>query len=147
MAFIQATCSCAPPGTSYRVLGRSTITSSSGALTIEGIFKSSGLETSKMIDVHEYSKRLENARRRLGQLRHSDLLLAFIDHLLALGLLSENMVAKIADINEDDFYLIEKLSKEFSEYFNPNVDLRKIMESKFTKIVPLSHRLYGKLYG
>jgi glutamate synthase domain-containing protein 3 len=55
--------------------------------------------------------------------------------------------AKIADINEDDLHLIEKLLKEFSEQFNPNMDLRKIMESKFTKIVPLSHRPYGKLYG
>jgi len=36
-----------------------------------------------MIDVHGYSKRLKSARRRLAQLRHSDLLLAFVDHLLA----------------------------------------------------------------
>ncbi len=63
--------------------GGRTNTYSSGALTIEGIFKSSGLETSEMIDVHGYSKRLKSARRRLAQLRHSDLLLAFVDHLLA----------------------------------------------------------------
>ncbi len=49
-----------------------------------------------MIDVHGYSKRLESARRRLSQLRHSDLLLAFVDHLLALGL-SEGRVAKVAN--------------------------------------------------
>jgi glutamate synthase domain-containing protein 3 len=54
--------------------------------------------------------------------------------------------AKIADINEDDLHLIGNLSKEFSEQFNPNMDLGKTMESKFTK-VPLSHRPYGKLYG
>ena len=49
-----------------------------------------------MIDVHGYSKRLESARRRLAQLRHSSLLLAFVDHLLALGL-SDGRVAKIAN--------------------------------------------------
>ncbi len=49
-----------------------------------------------MIDVHGYSKRLESTSSRLAQLRHSDLLLAFVDHLLALGL-SEGRVAKVAN--------------------------------------------------
>ncbi|MGC8998551.1 MAG: tyrosine-type recombinase/integrase [Candidatus Bathyarchaeia archaeon] len=49
-----------------------------------------------MVDVHGYSRRLQSARRRLTQLRHSDLLLAFVDHLLALGL-SEGRVAKVAN--------------------------------------------------
>ena len=39
-----------------------------------------------MYDIHEYSKRVESARRRLRRLRHSQLLLDFIDHLHALGL-------------------------------------------------------------
>ena len=49
-----------------------------------------------MIDVHGYFNRLESARRRLAQMKHSSLLLAFVDHLLALGL-SEGRVAKIAN--------------------------------------------------
>ena len=55
--------------------------------------------------------------------------------------------AKIADVNENDLHLIEGLLKEFSEYFNQDVNVKKIMECKFTKIVPFSHKPYGKLYG
>jgi len=39
-----------------------------------------------MYDIHDYFKRVENARRRLGSLPYSELLLNFIDHLQALGL-------------------------------------------------------------
>ena len=49
-----------------------------------------------MFDVHEYSKRVEAARRRLRSLQHSELLLEFINHLGALGL-SKGRVAKYAN--------------------------------------------------
>ena len=49
-----------------------------------------------MYDIHEYSKRVESARRRLRRLRHSQLLLDFIDHLHALGL-SKGRIAKYAN--------------------------------------------------
>ncbi len=49
-----------------------------------------------MIDIHDYSRRLESARRRLAQLEYSGILLGFIDHLLATGI-SKGRVAKIAN--------------------------------------------------
>jgi len=49
-----------------------------------------------MLDIHGYSRRLESARRRLSLLKHSRLLLDFIDHLSALGL-SKGRVAKYAN--------------------------------------------------
>ena len=46
-----------------------------------------------MIDIHGYSRRLESARLRLAGLDNGELLLAFIDHLEALGL-SKGRLAK-----------------------------------------------------
>ncbi|MEM1536559.1 MAG: hypothetical protein QXT10_05040 [Candidatus Bathyarchaeia archaeon] len=48
-----------------------------------------------MKDIHECTKRLEAARRRLSSLKHGDLLLKFLDHLQALGL-STSRVLKYA---------------------------------------------------
>jgi len=39
-----------------------------------------------MLDIHQYEKRLENARERIRSLPDSDFLQSFIDHLRALGL-------------------------------------------------------------
>jgi len=49
-----------------------------------------------MIDIHDYSRRLESAMRRLAQLEYSGILLGFIDHLLATGI-SKGRVAKIVN--------------------------------------------------
>jgi len=49
-----------------------------------------------MIDIHGYSRRLESARLRLAGLDNGELLLAFIDHLEALGL-SKGRLAKYAN--------------------------------------------------
>ncbi|MEM4504765.1 MAG: hypothetical protein QXE94_01695 [Candidatus Bathyarchaeia archaeon] len=50
------------------------------------ILKPTGSFIGGMYDIHDYFKRVENARRRLGSLPYSELLLNFIDHLQALGL-------------------------------------------------------------
>ncbi len=52
--------------------------------------------------------------------------------------------AKIVEFNEHDKKLLEKKLKEFCTIFNYSVD--KILSKEFTKIVPISHRPYGKLY-
>lgn len=52
---------------------------------------------------------------------------------------------KIMDINKSDLRLIESLVKEFCGYFN--VDFDEIMRGKFSKIVPFSHRPYGRVYA
>ena len=49
-----------------------------------------------MIDIYDYSKRLERAKRRLSRYENSELILAFISHLEALGL-SLGRVAKYAN--------------------------------------------------
>ncbi|MEM2110928.1 MAG: hypothetical protein QXX08_03510 [Candidatus Bathyarchaeia archaeon] len=51
----------------------------------------------------------------------------------------------VKDVDEDDMNLIENLTKEFCGYFN--FDLNEIMDEKFIKIVPVSHRPYGTLYA
>ncbi|MGQ9691225.1 MAG: tyrosine-type recombinase/integrase [Thermoproteota archaeon] len=48
-----------------------------------------------MIDIHDSLKRFESARRRVASLDHAELLLAFLDHLEALGL-SKLRLAKYA---------------------------------------------------
>lgn len=52
---------------------------------------------------------------------------------------------KVMDIDKSDVHLIRSLIKEFCDYFNFNFD--EIMSRKFTKIVPVSHRPYGRLYS
>ena len=49
-----------------------------------------------MASVHEYGRRLENARERIRSLPNSGFILSFIDHLMALGL-SAGRVAKYAN--------------------------------------------------
>jgi glutamate synthase domain-containing protein 3 len=51
---------------------------------------------------------------------------------------------EIMDVNEGDLYLIQSLVKEFCGYFD--FDFDEIMNRKFAKIIPVSHRPYGKLY-
>ncbi len=55
--------------------------------------------------------------------------------------------AKVTNINDADAYLIKNLVEEYSKYFNPELSVKEILSGHFTKIVPLSHRPYGKLYG
>jgi len=52
---------------------------------------------------------------------------------------------ELAEVEEHDMSIIENLVKEFCNYFGFEVD--KIMQKKFTKIAPVSHRPYGKLYA
>ena len=47
------------------------------------------------------------------------------------------------DPDENDMHLIQGLVKEFCNHFN----LEDIMNKEFTKIVPVSHRPYGRLYA
>lgn len=53
--------------------------------------------------------------------------------------------AKAADVDGDDMKQIQRLVVEFCYYYGFNPD--KIMEEKFTKVIPVSHRPYGKLYA
>jgi glutamate synthase domain-containing protein 3 len=52
---------------------------------------------------------------------------------------------KATSINESDMHVIEGLVKEFCMNFSCDVD--KIVHRKFVKIVPVSHRPYGRLYA
>ncbi|MGB9854686.1 MAG: hypothetical protein ACPLRY_07795 [Candidatus Bathyarchaeales archaeon] len=52
--------------------------------------------------------------------------------------------AKIVDVNESDLQVIHGLVKQFCDFFNFNFN--EITKHEFTKIVPLSHRPYGKMY-
>ncbi len=76
--------------------GRSTTTPSSGALPSVLPFKIPRNQYSEMRDIHDYAKRLENAKRRLAKLENAELLLNFVAHLEALGL-STGRVAKYAN--------------------------------------------------
>jgi len=53
--------------------------------------------------------------------------------------------AEITDLNEEDWKTLRKLVHEFCECFNFNAD--KILEQSFKKIIPVSHRPYGRLYA
>jgi hypothetical protein len=87
-------------GMDGEVLGRfltiRTNTSSSGAVFINPIFRCSCSSTFGMLDIHQYERRLENARERIRSLPDSDFLQLFIDHLRALGL-STRRAAKYAN--------------------------------------------------
>lgn len=51
---------------------------------------------------------------------------------------------EVRDIDENDVNLVRSLVKEFCDYFS--FDFDEIMNRKFTKIVPVSNRPYGRLY-
>jgi glutamate synthase domain-containing protein 3 len=52
---------------------------------------------------------------------------------------------KAMEVNKTDLKTIEGLVKEYCGYFN--ADATKIMAGKFTKLVPYSHRPYGRIYA
>jgi len=52
---------------------------------------------------------------------------------------------KIMDVNKSDLKTISALVKEYCTYFNSDYD--KIMGGTFTKLVPFSHRPYGRIYA
>ena len=52
---------------------------------------------------------------------------------------------KAVNLNEDDWRLLSSLVDEFCRYFG--FDATKILDHKFTKLKPVSHRPYGKLYA
>lgn len=49
------------------------------------------------------------------------------------------------DVDEDDMATIEKYVTKYAEYFDYDVD--KILNERFMKLLPLSHRPYGRLYA
>lgn len=51
---------------------------------------------------------------------------------------------KIMDVNQSDLTVVQSLVKDYCSYFNADFD--KIMGKKFMKIVPYSHRPYGRVY-
>ena len=53
--------------------------------------------------------------------------------------------AEIADLNEEDWKILYRLVQEFCIYFK--FDAEKILEESFKKIIPVSHRPYGRLYA
>jgi glutamate synthase domain-containing protein 3 len=63
------------------------------------------------------------------------------------GEIDENKLgvgAKIMEVDKNDKALIKGLVKEFCSYFDG--DCEKLSNSSFTKVVPISHRPYGKMY-
>lgn len=52
---------------------------------------------------------------------------------------------KAIDTDEADLTIIKALVKEFCSYFNKDYD--NIMDKKFVKIIPHSHRPYGRVYA
>jgi len=52
---------------------------------------------------------------------------------------------EVVDLDEDDVQLIRGLVKEFCDL--SGFDFDEIMNKEFTKIVPVSHRPYGRLYA
>jgi glutamate synthase domain-containing protein 3 len=52
---------------------------------------------------------------------------------------------KAIDVNNSDLTLIQSLVKEFCGYFNTDFD--EVMNRKFLKVVPFSHRPYGSVYA
>ena len=52
---------------------------------------------------------------------------------------------EVADVNEKDVRLIQDLVSEFRQHFGLNSS--EDMTKDFTKIVPVSHRPYGRLYA
>jgi len=52
---------------------------------------------------------------------------------------------EVKPVDKKDMDLIQSLVKEFCNYFDFNFD--KVMQERFTKIVPVSNRPYGGLYA
>lgn len=52
---------------------------------------------------------------------------------------------EVMDVDESDTHLIRSLVKEFCGYFG--FDFDEIMRRKFTKILPISNRPYGRLFA
>jgi glutamate synthase domain-containing protein 3 len=52
---------------------------------------------------------------------------------------------KIMDVNKQDMEQIQSLVREFCSYFG--YDFEEVMGKKFHKIVPFSHRPYGRVYA
>jgi glutamate synthase domain-containing protein 3 len=52
---------------------------------------------------------------------------------------------KVMDVDAKDLEQIGSLVKDYCSYFNADYD--KIMAGKFVKIVPYSHRPYGRIYA
>jgi glutamate synthase domain-containing protein 3 len=52
---------------------------------------------------------------------------------------------KIMDVDKTDLEQIETLVKDYCKFFN--ADSAKVMSGKFQKIVPYSHRPYGRIYA
>jgi glutamate synthase domain-containing protein 3 len=52
---------------------------------------------------------------------------------------------KVAEANKGDLSLIQSLVNEFCGYFNAGFN--EIMSGHFLKIVPFSHRPYGRIYA
>ncbi len=52
---------------------------------------------------------------------------------------------EVTSLEEADFRLLKNLVDEFSGYYG--LDAEKILEDKFNKFTPVSHRPYGRLYA
>jgi glutamate synthase domain-containing protein 3 len=52
---------------------------------------------------------------------------------------------KVTDVNNNDLTMIKSLAKEYCTNFNANID--NVMERKYQKIIPVSHRPYGTVYA
>ncbi len=53
----------------------------------------------------------------------------------------------IVDMEEKDYKRVESLVKDYLTYFKPKFDLDEIMGERFTKLVPVSKRPYGRIYA
>jgi glutamate synthase domain-containing protein 3 len=51
----------------------------------------------------------------------------------------------VKEINEEDEKTLEKLLREYAEDFQ--LDYEEIRSRPFKKLIPISHRPYGKLYA
>jgi glutamate synthase domain-containing protein 3 len=52
---------------------------------------------------------------------------------------------KVLDVDASDMKIITELVHEYCTYFNADAD--KILQGKFKKLVPFSHRPYGRIYA
>jgi glutamate synthase domain-containing protein 3 len=52
---------------------------------------------------------------------------------------------KVLETDQSDLKVISELVHEYASYFNADAD--KILKGKFNKIVPFSHRPYGRIYA
>lgn len=52
---------------------------------------------------------------------------------------------KMVDVDKSDMLVIEGLVREFCGYFK--ADFKEILSKKFMKIIPYSHRPYGRIYA